>query len=257
MATKLFVGGLPYEMTQDELHKLFSGAGAVFGVKLIMDRETGRSKGFGFVEMASEADAKNALSKLNGHSAGGRKIFITEARPQEEKPAGAEGRPAFAGKPAFTPPPGFVERRSGRDRRKAPGFGAPSGAAAKPAGSERRESFGEKKWAPKPGGFAGKPSFGDRKPFGEKKPWADKKPWGDKKPGGFGGKKSWADKPAGEKKPWAEKKAWGDKPAGGKKPWSGKPASGGKPGGFGGKKPWSKPEGKPGGFSRRVKRGSN
>ncbi len=242
MNTKLFVGGLPYETTQSELLKMFSSAGAVFGVKLIMDKETGRSKGYAFVEMSTEADAKAAMEKLNGAAVGARKMFISEARPQEKKD-GPGGRPAFAAKPAFAPAPGFVERRSGKDRRQRPGFGAPSGVPASAgfaAPSDRRAPpVAEKKWSSK---------FG----FGEKKPWADKK-----KPG-FAEKKPWADK-----KPWSARKAWADKPstgdkpggyAGKKKPWSDLPTAGKS----GGKKPWErKPEGKPGGFTRKVRRGSN
>ncbi|MDE2143623.1 MAG: RNA-binding protein [Elusimicrobia bacterium] len=186
MTTNLFVGGLSYETTQDELEKLFAACGKVAHVKLIMDRETGRSKGFGFVEMATEAEAAAALKKLSGATLGGRQIFVNEARPKEERPDAA------GPKPAFVPGPGFVERRSGKDRRKAGGFGAPKSWAAP---SERRESFGDKpRWSDKPK-WGDKPrGFGPKK-FGDKPKWADK-------PGGFGPKKfgdkpKWADKPGG------------------------------------------------------------
>ncbi len=109
MTSKLFVGGLPAETTHADLVKLFATAGAVFGVKIVMDRATNRSKGFAFVEMATEADAQAALKKLDGHKLVDRRIFITEARPHGKK--ASEPRPLSA-KPAAKP--AFVERRSGK-----------------------------------------------------------------------------------------------------------------------------------------------
>lgn len=165
MAKNLFVGGLPYETTQEELERLFASCGTVASAKLIMDRDTGRSKGFGFIEMATEAEAQAAIKKLNGTTLGSRQIFINEARPQEKRPGAALDKP------------GFVEKRSGvKDRRRqpAPGFAG-----------EQRKAFGEKKPWDKPGGFGGK-----KKWSGKKKPWD--------KPGGFsGGKKKWGGKPGG------------------------------------------------------------
>lgn len=84
MATKLFVGGLPYSVTDDELQSAFAGVGNVESAKVITDRETGRSKGFGFVEMGSEDEAKAAVEQLNGSDLGGRSISVSEARPKEE-----------------------------------------------------------------------------------------------------------------------------------------------------------------------------
>lgn len=83
MSTRLFVGGLPYSSTEDELKNLFSQVGEVVSAKIIMDRMTGRSKGFGFVEMATPEAAAEAIEKLNGTEFGGRTITVSEARPRE------------------------------------------------------------------------------------------------------------------------------------------------------------------------------
>ncbi|MCB9839837.1 RNA-binding protein [Candidatus Nomurabacteria bacterium] len=84
MATKLFVGGLPYSVSDDELQAAFEAVAAVLSAKVITDRDTGRSKGFGFVEMETEEGAKGAIDKLNGSDMGGRSISVSEARPKEE-----------------------------------------------------------------------------------------------------------------------------------------------------------------------------
>jgi cold-inducible RNA-binding protein len=86
MATKLYVGNLPYSMTQEGLTEMFAGAGAVTSASIISDRMSGRSKGFGFVEMASEDEAKKAIEMFNGQELEGRKIVVNEARPMEERP---------------------------------------------------------------------------------------------------------------------------------------------------------------------------
>ncbi len=86
MATKLFVGSLPYSMTDDDLAELFKEFGEVASAKVIFDRETNRSKGFGFVEFNDDAAAKTAIDKLNNSEIGGRSIVVNEARPQEDRP---------------------------------------------------------------------------------------------------------------------------------------------------------------------------
>ena len=86
MGKKLFVGGLPYETTDGELEKLFSPEGKVESATVITDRNTGRSRGFGFVEMAVDEEATKAIEKLNGTEIGGRNIVVAEARPREERP---------------------------------------------------------------------------------------------------------------------------------------------------------------------------
>lgn len=85
MAKKLFVGGLPYSTTEEELRDLFAQAGAPETVQIIIDRETGRSKGFGFVEMTTDEEAANAINMFNGYELGGRKLQVNEARPMEDR----------------------------------------------------------------------------------------------------------------------------------------------------------------------------
>ena len=91
MAKKLYVGGLPYATTDTELKDAFSQAGAVSSAVIIMDRMTGRSKGFGFVEMTSDDDAQKAIDLWNGKDFGGRTLTVNEARPMEERPRGGSG----------------------------------------------------------------------------------------------------------------------------------------------------------------------
>ena len=221
MNNNLFVGNFPYETTQEELSALFRPHGRVMSVKILVDRETGRSRGIAFVEMSAEAEAAAAIAKLNGTILGAREIFVAEARPREKGPLGPSGKP------------GFVERRSGKDRRQAPG--GPGG------GFPRREEAARKP------GFAGKKPWEKRPPFG-----GPKKPWEKRPAFGGGPKKEWDRKPgfgpakgqgfAGKKK-WEKRPAFGSAP---KKPWGSKPGPGGdKRKGFGDKKKWT--PGGPGG----------
>lgn len=85
MAKRLFVGGLSYSVTQPQLEELFSQAGKVESCNLITDRFSGQSKGFAFVEMVTEQEAKEAITKLNNFELDGRKIVVNEARPQEDR----------------------------------------------------------------------------------------------------------------------------------------------------------------------------
>ena len=85
MATKLFVGSLSYNTTDASLEEFFASAGNVVSAKVIVDRDTNRSKGFGFVEMASEEEAQAAIAQLNGKELDGRAIAVNEARPQENR----------------------------------------------------------------------------------------------------------------------------------------------------------------------------
>lgn len=86
MATKLFVGSLAWATTDDSLRDLFSTVGTVESASVIFDRETNRSKGFGFVEMATEEEARAAVDQLNGKDLDGRAIIVNEARPREDRP---------------------------------------------------------------------------------------------------------------------------------------------------------------------------
>lgn len=86
MATKLFVGSLSWGVTDDQLKDFFTAAGTVVSAKVIVDRDTNRSKGFGFVEMSSDEEAKKAVDELNNKELDGRAINVSEARPREERP---------------------------------------------------------------------------------------------------------------------------------------------------------------------------
>ena len=236
MANNIYVGGFPYKTSKEDLAKLFSSCGTVLSAKVILDRETGRPKGFGFIEMSTDAEAKGAVEKLNGAFIGDRKIFVVEGRPDRDRPQGYTPKPSFAAKPAAAS--GFVERRSGKDRRVA------GSVPAIPA--ERRET-------PAPAGEAAKKPW-EKKPFdAAKKPWvkkpfdAAKKPW-EKKPFDAA-KKPWVKKPfdptkkAWEKKPYdpaakANHKPWEKKPAGDapRKPWAKRPDAGAPKG----DRPWAK-----------------
>lgn len=83
--TKLFVGGLPYAVNEEELNDLFSEYGKIVSAIVITDRSTGRSKGFGFVEIEDDAQAQKAVEEMNGKSVGGRTIVVSVARPREER----------------------------------------------------------------------------------------------------------------------------------------------------------------------------
>ena len=91
MSTKLFVGSLDYGMKSDELEKLFSQHGTVLSATVITDRETGRSKGFGFVEMNTDEEANAAISALNGKDVNGRALTVNIARPKEDRGGGGRG----------------------------------------------------------------------------------------------------------------------------------------------------------------------
>lgn len=95
--SKLYVGGIPYRTTEDELRTAFEEAGAVTSASIIMDRMTGRSRGFGFVEMASEAEAQAAIDRWDGKELDGRMLSVSMARPQGDRPAGDRGGRGFGG----------------------------------------------------------------------------------------------------------------------------------------------------------------
>lgn len=91
MGNKLYVGNLAYSVRDESLHQAFSQFGTVTSAKVMMDRDTGRSKGFGFVEMGSDAEAQSAINGMNGQALEGRAVVVNEARPREERPGGFGG----------------------------------------------------------------------------------------------------------------------------------------------------------------------
>ncbi|MFA5967273.1 MAG: RNA-binding protein [Patescibacteria group bacterium] len=90
MGKKLFVGGLPWAMTDEDLGKLFAGVGTVESATIIKDKMSGKSKGFGFVEMSTEEEAQAAISTVHGTEVEGRNITVSEARPMTDRPAGGQ-----------------------------------------------------------------------------------------------------------------------------------------------------------------------
>lgn len=133
MGNKLYVGNLPYQVRDSDLEQAFSPFGSVTSAKVMMERETGRSKGFGFVEMGSDAEAQAAISGMNGQSLGGRSVVVNEARPMEQRPrsggfggggggGGGGGRSGGGG--------GYGGRGGGQDG----GFRSPYGAGPRGGG---------------------------------------------------------------------------------------------------------------------------
>ena len=97
MGKKLYVGNLPYDTSDDDLNQLFGQHGAVQSAQVIMDRMTGRSKGFGFVEMSSDEEADAAIAALNGKDFGGRPLTVNEAKPREDRGPGGGGGGGYGG----------------------------------------------------------------------------------------------------------------------------------------------------------------
>jgi cold-inducible RNA-binding protein len=91
MGNKLYVGNLPYTFRDEDLQQAFSAHGTVTSAKVMMERDTGRSKGFGFVEMANDAEAQAAINGMNGQQYGGRGLVVNEARPMEARPPRSGG----------------------------------------------------------------------------------------------------------------------------------------------------------------------
>ncbi len=91
MATRIYVGGLPYSATDQDLENLFAAHGTVTSASVITDKYTGQAKGFGFVEMSTDAEARTAINALNGTEMGGRSLTVNEAKPREERPRNSGG----------------------------------------------------------------------------------------------------------------------------------------------------------------------
>ncbi len=92
MGTKLYVGNLTFDTNDSDLEELFASQGAVRSAQVVMDRDSGRSKGFGFVEMGTDGEAQNAISALNGRDFKGRALTVNEARPREDRGPGGPSR---------------------------------------------------------------------------------------------------------------------------------------------------------------------
>ena len=116
MGNKLYVGNLPYTVRDEDLQQSFGQFGAVTSAKVMMERDTGRSKGFGFVEMANDAQAQAAINGMNGQPLGGRSITVNEARPMEARPPRTGG---FGGGGGY----GGYGGGGGSDRSSGGGYG--------------------------------------------------------------------------------------------------------------------------------------
>ncbi len=136
MGNKLYVGNLPYSFRDGDLEQAFSPYGQIASAKVMMERDTGRSKGFGFVEMGSDAEAQAAIEALNGQQVGGRGLVVNEARPMEPRPPRTGGFGGGGG--------GY----GGGGREGGGGFRSPYGGGG--AGGGRREGGGGGR-----GGFGG------------------------------------------------------------------------------------------------------
>jgi len=141
MATKLYVGNLPFSATETDLQDLFAQAGVVNEVLLMQDKFTGKSRGFAFVTMATDEEAQNAVTMFNGKSVDGRSLTVNEARPRENRPFGGGGGG------------GGGERRS---------FGGPRGDRGDRGGGERRGGYGGGGGGGGGGGYRGGRDRGDR-----------------------------------------------------------------------------------------------
>jgi RNA recognition motif-containing protein len=128
MGKKLYVGNLPYSVRDGDLEQAFGQFGSVTSAKVMMERDTGRSKGFGFVEMGSDEEAQSAINGMNGQPLGGRSVVVNEARPMEERPPRSGGG-GFGG---------------GGGRREGGGYGGGGGGGGYGGGGGgRREGGGE------------------------------------------------------------------------------------------------------------------
>ena len=157
MGNKLYVGNLPYSVRDEDLQQSFGQFGSVTSAKVMMERDTGRSKGFGFVEMGSEADAQAAINGMNGQPLGGRSVVVNEARPMEARPPRTGG--GFGGGGGGG---GYGGGRSGGD---GGGYGGGGGRSGGDGGYGGGRSGGDG------GGYGGGRSGGDgdggfRSPYG-------------------------------------------------------------------------------------------
>ena len=164
MGNKLYVGNLAYSVRDESLQQSFSQFGSVTSAKVMMDRDTGRSKGFGFVEMGTDAEAQAAINGMNGQPLEGRAIVVNEARPREERPGGFGGGGGGGG--------GYGGGGGGGSRGPYGGGGGSGGAGGGGGGGSRG-----------PGGGGG----GGRSPYGGGGGGGGRSPYGGGGSGGGGG----------------------------------------------------------------------
>ena len=135
MGKKLYVGNLPYSVRDGDLEQAFGAFGSVTSAKVMMERDTGRSKGFGFVEMGSDEEAQSAINGMNGQPLGGRSVVVNEARPMEE-------RPPRSGGGGFGGGGGRREGGGGESGFRSPYGSGPRGGGGGNGGGGRREGGG-------------------------------------------------------------------------------------------------------------------
>ena len=126
MGNKLYVGNLPYTVRDEDLQQSFGEFGSITSAKVMMERDTGRSKGFGFVEMGNDAEAQAAIAGMNGQSLGGRAITVNEARPMEARPPRTGGFGGGGG--------GYGGGGGGGDRSGGGGYGGGGGGGGRSGG---------------------------------------------------------------------------------------------------------------------------
>ena len=134
MGKKLYVGNLPYSVRDGDLEQAFGQFGSVTSAKVMMERDTGRSKGFGFVEMGSDEEAQSAINGMNGQPLGGRSVVVNEARPMEERPPRSGGG-GFGGG-------GGRREGGGESGLRSPYGSGPRGGGGGNGGGGRREGGG-------------------------------------------------------------------------------------------------------------------
>ena len=147
MGNKLYVGNLPYSVRDEDLQQSFGQFGSVTSAKVMMERDTGRSKGFGFVEMGSDAEAQAAINGMNGQPLGGRSVVVNEARPMEARPPRTGGFGGGGG--------GYGGGGGGGDRSGGGGYGGGGGGGGRSGGGGGGG-----------GGYGGGSDGGFRSPYG-------------------------------------------------------------------------------------------
>jgi hypothetical protein len=176
MGNKLYVGNLPYSVRDSDLEQAFSQFGAVTSAKVMMERDTGRSKGFGFVEMGSDAEAQAAINGMNGQPLGGRSVVVNEARPMESRPrSGGYGGGGGGGGYGGGGGGGYGGGGGG-------GYGGGGGGYGGGGGGGRREGGGGRDGG---GGYGGRGSGGGGGDGGFRSPYGSGPRGGNRGGGGY------------------------------------------------------------------------